>query len=78
MTPLSNAAEARLVEHAVRGEPIVVSTYDDHRIAMCFSLARFLGVPIRIEDPDCVAKTFPDYFERLEPLFGPVPAHADA
>jgi 3-phosphoshikimate 1-carboxyvinyltransferase len=44
-----------------------IRTYDDHRIAMCFSLATFnpAGVPVRIEDPKCVAKTFPDYFEAL-------------
>ena len=44
-----------------------IHTYDDHRIAMCFSLAAFnpAGVPVRIEDPQCVAKTFPDYFEAL-------------
>ena len=66
--PLSPAALARLTEHAVRGEPIAVETYDDHRMAMCFSLTRFLGVPVRILDPDCVAKTFPDYFERFEAL----------
>jgi 3-phosphoshikimate 1-carboxyvinyltransferase len=44
-----------------------IATYDDHRIAMCFSLAAFnpLGVPVRIQDPKCVAKTFPDYFETL-------------
>jgi 3-phosphoshikimate 1-carboxyvinyltransferase len=44
-----------------------IETYDDHRIAMCFSLAAFnpAGVPVRIEDPKCVAKTFPDYFEAL-------------
>jgi 3-phosphoshikimate 1-carboxyvinyltransferase len=44
-----------------------IHTYDDHRIAMCFSLAAFnpAGVPIRIEDPKCVAKTFPGYFEAL-------------
>ncbi|MEO5669986.1 MAG: bifunctional 3-phosphoshikimate 1-carboxyvinyltransferase/cytidylate kinase [Ramlibacter sp.] len=44
-----------------------IHTYDDHRIAMCFSLAAFnpAGVPVRIEDPRCVAKTFPDYFETL-------------
>ncbi|MDP1693112.1 MAG: bifunctional 3-phosphoshikimate 1-carboxyvinyltransferase/cytidylate kinase [Burkholderiaceae bacterium] len=40
-------------------------TYDDHRMAMCGSLAAFGGVPVRIEDPACVAKTFPDYFETL-------------
>ncbi|MCG7755619.1 MAG: 3-phosphoshikimate 1-carboxyvinyltransferase [Nitrosomonas sp.] len=41
-----------------------IDTYDDHRMAMCFSLA-CLGAPVRINDPDCVAKTFPDYFEKL-------------
>ena len=44
-----------------------ISTYDDHRVAMCFSLAAFnpAQLPIRILDPKCVAKTFPDYFEAL-------------
>jgi 3-phosphoshikimate 1-carboxyvinyltransferase len=44
-----------------------IHTYDDHRVAMCFSLAAFnpAGLPLRIEDPKCVAKTFPDYFEAL-------------
>jgi 3-phosphoshikimate 1-carboxyvinyltransferase len=45
--------------------PAAIRTYDDHRIAMCFSLAAFGGVPVRILDPKCVAKTFPDYFEAL-------------
>ena len=42
-----------------------INTYDDHRVAMCFSLAAFnpAGLPVRILDPKCVAKTFPDYFE---------------
>ena len=44
-----------------------IHTYDDHRVAMCFSLAAFnpAGLPVRIEDPKCVGKTFPDYFEAL-------------
>jgi 3-phosphoshikimate 1-carboxyvinyltransferase len=44
-----------------------IHTYDDHRVAMCFSLAAFnpADLPVRIEDPKCVAKTFPDYFEAL-------------
>jgi 3-phosphoshikimate 1-carboxyvinyltransferase len=44
-----------------------IHTYDDHRVAMCFSLGAFnpAGLPIRILDPKCVAKTFPDYFEAL-------------
>ncbi len=44
--------------------PAAIDTYDDHRMAMCFSLAAF-GTPLRINDPKCVAKTFPDYFERF-------------
>jgi 3-phosphoshikimate 1-carboxyvinyltransferase len=43
----------------------VIDTYDDHRMAMCFSLVSLGGVPIVINDPKCVGKTFPDYFERL-------------
>jgi len=43
---------------------IAIDTYDDHRIAMCFSLVS-LGTSVRINDPDCVTKTFPDYFERF-------------
>ena len=41
--------------------PATIDTYDDHRMAMCFSLAAF-GTPLRINDPKCVGKTFPDYF----------------
>ena len=55
-----------------RWQPASIHTYDDHRIAMCFSLAAFNGqagaapaVPVRILDPRCVGKTFPDYFEAL-------------
>lgn len=57
-----------------------IHTYDDHRVAMCFSLAAFNGlvteraVPVRILEPHCVAKTFPDYFETL---FGVVTANAE-
>jgi 3-phosphoshikimate 1-carboxyvinyltransferase len=49
-----------------------IHTYDDHRVAMCFSLAAFnpAKVPVRIEDPKCVAKTFPDYFEALFSVVG--------
>jgi len=56
--------------------PAAIHTYDDHRIAMCFALAAFNALagagasraaaqPVRILDPKCVAKTFPDYFETL-------------
>ena len=40
----------------------IIDTYDDHRMAMCFSLVSLAGVPITINDPACVNKTFPDYF----------------
>ncbi len=41
-----------------------IDTYNDHRIAMSFSLAALGSAPIMINDPDCVSKTFPDYFEK--------------
>lgn len=41
----------------------VIDTYDDHRMAMCFSLVSLGGVPITINDPKCVGKTFPTYFK---------------
>ena len=72
---------AEVVEHADAIEvtapqawrAAAIHTYDDHRIAMCLSLAAFnplvaapgSEVPVRILDPHCVAKTFPDYFEAL-------------
>jgi 3-phosphoshikimate 1-carboxyvinyltransferase len=56
-----------------RWTPATIHTYDDHRMAMCGSLVAFGGVPVRIEDPSCVGKTFPDYFEALFSL-----AEADA
>ncbi|WP_251970777.1 bifunctional 3-phosphoshikimate 1-carboxyvinyltransferase/cytidylate kinase [Sphaerotilus microaerophilus] len=58
-----------------------IHTYDDHRMAMCLSLAAFNGlqqaepVPVRIEDPKCVAKTFPDYFEALFSVVRSEPRH---
>ena len=60
-------------------QPAAVHTYDDHRMAMCLSLAAFNplagaapAVPVRILEPACVAKTFPDYFEALFGLAGAV------
>ena len=54
-----------------------IHTYDDHRVAMCFSLAAFnpACLPVRIEDPKCVAKTFPDYFEALFSVVQTAQAH---
>lgn len=44
-------------------EQVEIGTWDDHRMAMCFSLAAFGPAAITILDPDCVSKTFPEYFE---------------
>jgi 3-phosphoshikimate 1-carboxyvinyltransferase len=61
-----------------RWQPAVIHTYDDHRMAMCLALAAFNPlagghVPLRILDPRCVAKTFPDYFEALFSLAAAAP-----
>ncbi len=44
---------------------VEIDTYDDHRIAMSFALAALGGVPVRINNPACVAKTYPDFFASL-------------
>ncbi len=53
-----------------------IDTYDDHRMAMCFSLAAFGGAGVRINDPKCVAKTFPDYFNMFEQVTESAPVIA--
>jgi 3-phosphoshikimate 1-carboxyvinyltransferase len=45
-----------------------IDTYDDHRMAMSFALVAFGGVSVKINDPQCVAKTFPDYFEAFRAI----------
>ncbi|NVJ57753.1 MAG: 3-phosphoshikimate 1-carboxyvinyltransferase [Vibrionaceae bacterium] len=45
-----------------------IDTYDDHRMAMCFSLVALSDTPVTINDPKCTSKTFPDYFDKLESL----------
>ncbi|WP_342050638.1 MULTISPECIES: 3-phosphoshikimate 1-carboxyvinyltransferase [unclassified Cupriavidus] len=55
VTPPASAADWRTPADGI-------GTYDDHRMAMCFSLAAFGPLPVRINDPGCVAKTFPEYF----------------
>ena len=71
--PLPNSPTAHAAAEA-SWQAASIHTYDDHRVAMCFSLAAFNAkqLPVRIEDPQCVAKTFPDYFETLFSV-----AHAD-
>jgi 3-phosphoshikimate 1-carboxyvinyltransferase len=48
--------------------PAVIDTYNDHRMAMCFSLAALSEVPVTINDPGCTSKTFPDYFRQFSKL----------
>lgn len=55
--PSSVGGDARAVK------PVAVDTYDDHRMAMCFALAAFGPLPVRINDPGCVSKTFPGFFD---------------
>ncbi|MEX0445993.1 3-phosphoshikimate 1-carboxyvinyltransferase [Xenorhabdus sp. SGI246] len=45
-----------------------IETYNDHRVAMCFSLVAFSDTPVTILDPGCTAKTFPDYFKQLKSI----------
>ena len=77
---VSEGADFIEVQPPTAWQHAAIHTYDDHRMAMCLSLAAFNalvsapGVPLRILDPRCVAKTFPDYFETL---FGVVSADAD-
>ncbi len=47
---------------------VAIDTYDDHRMAMCFSLISLAGVTVRINDPCCVSKTFPTYFDELKKI----------
>lgn len=61
---------------AMVSRPPVIDTYDDHRMAMCFSLAAFGQTGVCINDPQCVAKTFPDYFECLARVVKAVPVIA--
>lgn len=59
---ISPPVDGQLTPHAA------IDTYDDHRMAMCFSLAACGGVPVTINEPGCVSKTFPSYFQVLQSL----------
>ena len=58
----------RVTPPAMLKSGVVIDTYDDHRMAMCFSLLSFGGASVRINDPGCVAKTFPTYFDELKKI----------
>ena len=60
-----SADSLRVMPPTALNADVAVDTYDDHRMAMCFSLVALGGVTVRINDPGCVAKTFPEYFEVL-------------
>jgi 3-phosphoshikimate 1-carboxyvinyltransferase len=66
---LGQTVEERPDGLAIHPSPIVaadVQTYDDHRMAMSFAITALRAPGVRILDPGCVAKTFPDFFARLE------------
>src|SRR4029453_3142187 len=63
------AGRGRLPGHPPPGlVPATIDTYDDHRIAMCFSLAVLGEVAVRINDPDCVRKTFPGFWDAFRAI----------
>jgi len=64
-------ADALTVHPPERLGAATIDTYDDHRMAMCFSLAALGGVAIRINDPECVRKTFPGYFDAFRSIVQP-------
>ena len=49
--------------------PVAIDTYEDHRVAMAFSLVGLKANGIRINDPECVSKTFPNYFQVFQELY---------
>ncbi len=65
---VDEGADRLRIEPPRQWRPAEIDTYGDHRMAMCFSLVALGGVGVKIRDPGCVAKTFPDYFERFAAL----------
>jgi 3-phosphoshikimate 1-carboxyvinyltransferase len=59
------APDSLTVHPPARWRAATIDTYDDHRMAMAFSLAACGPEPVAIRDPGCVRKTFPDYFDQL-------------
>jgi 3-phosphoshikimate 1-carboxyvinyltransferase len=56
------------IEPAARLNPARIQTYDDHRMAMAFALVGLRSLGVEIDNPGCVSKTFPNYFEVLDQL----------
>jgi len=65
---VEEGADYLRIEPVKSWQHAVIDTYDDHRMAMCFSLAAFSPVGVTINDPDCCAKTYPDYFSEFSRL----------
>jgi 3-phosphoshikimate 1-carboxyvinyltransferase len=61
------ADSLQIVPRPINGG-IRIDTYDDHRMAMCFSLVALAGVPVIINNPACVTKTFPGFFDSLKKI----------
>jgi len=66
LTTHQTPSSIRIIPRTPR--PAVVRTYGDHRMAMAFAVTGLVAPGIRIRDPGCVTKTFPDFFGRLEGL----------
>ena len=62
------------VEPPAKILPAAIDTYEDHRMAMCFSLASLGGAPITINNPGCVRKTYPGYFQAFKSIVFPAEA----
>ncbi|MCK9988355.1 MAG: 3-phosphoshikimate 1-carboxyvinyltransferase [Azoarcus sp.] len=73
---VKEGADYLCVTPPARLVPAAIDTYDDHRMAMCFSLVSLGDCRVRINDPKCVNKTFPTYFERFGEVTRPVPVVA--
>ena len=61
----AGADHLRVVRRSAAWRPATIDTYDDHRMAMCFSLAALGGVPVRINDPGCVAQDLSRLLRRV-------------
>ncbi len=73
---VEEGADYLVVSRPQRLRPAAIDTYDDHRMAMCFSLVSLGGCRVRINDPKCVNKTFPGYFDAFAQVARPVPVVA--
>lgn len=73
---VEEGADYLVVQRPQALRPAAIDTYDDHRMAMCFSLVSLGGCRVRINDPKCVNKTFPDYFDAFAEVARPVPVIA--